>query len=414
MLGGLAGAAGLTDVWTIERLVPGGDGFCRAPDGRAAFVAGGLPGDRIRPTDVEEKKRMVRVRAFELVEPGPDRLTEAPCEVAGRCGGCDWMFLAREAQLRWKRELVADALRRIGKLGDVDVAEVVTAGPDLGYRTRLGLHRRKGRLGLFERGSHRVVEIERCAVAVEPVNQAISVLRQASLGDATEVEVRAAPRGPTVVVRTDPPEAAASLGGLLPAALPDEPAPVQTWELPLDLELSVPATSFVQVNPWVNYVLVDALTRGAVERDAASFLDLYCGAGNFALALAGVGLTGSGIEGDAGAVEAARANAERQFLTSRVGFLHGPVAALLPRIGATAGAVDLVVLDPPRSGARDVIDGVLGVGPRWIAAVSCDPATLSRDLAALVAGGYELESVTPFDMFPHTHHVEVLAWLRAR
>lgn len=398
--------------WLVERLIPGGDGFGRAPDGRAAFIPGALPGDRIRPTKITTKKRMVRVEAFDLVEAGPDRRADPPCRYAAECGGCDWMFLTREGQLHWKRELVADAIRRIAK-AEVEVDPCVSVGPDVGYRSRLRLHvDDEGRVGLYQRGTHTVVEIDSCAVADESINQALPVIRAGRPVGVRGVELRAAPLGPPVVVRSTPSDKVWELGGLIPAVVPNVPPPVQRWPLPLQLELSVPATSFVQVNPDVNIALVDALLGGAEERKVTSFLDLYCGAGNFALPLAANGLTGSGIELNEDAVSAARATADRELLASRIGFLHGSVPDLFGRLAETLGAVDLVVLDPPRAGAKEAIAPLLRLAPTYIAAVSCDPPTLARDLKALIDGGYEVESVTPFDMFPQTHHVEVLVWLK--
>jgi tRNA/tmRNA/rRNA uracil-C5-methylase (TrmA/RlmC/RlmD family) len=361
----------LTEPWVVERLVPGGDGFCRAPDGRAAFVAGGLPGDRIRPLETDEQKRMVRVRRFELIEAGPDRRDDAPCEYVGRCGGCDWMFLKRDAQLRWKRELVADALRRIAKT-EVEVAATVSVGPDLGYRSRLRLHvDAAGRVGLYERGSHRVVEIDRCVVADEGVNVELRKLRAEPPTGPCDVELR----GPS----TD----------------------------------GVPASAFVQINPAVNLALVEALVAGAVQRGAGSFLDLYCGAGNFALSLVAAGLSGTGVERNEDSVDAARRVAQDRGLNARIEFIAGSVPAVLRRLTKTPGGPALVVLDPPRVGARKAIAPVLELRPTWIAAVSCDPPTLARDVRGLLDGGYQIESVTPFDMFPQTHHVEVLVWLAA-
>ncbi len=321
------------------------------------------------------------------------------------------MFLEREAQLHWKRELVADALRRIGKI-EVDVQPCVSAGPEVGYRSRLRLHvDGAGRVGLYERGSHTVVEIDACAVADEAINHALPVLRAGRPVGVREVELRAAPIGPRVVVRCSPADKVWELGGLIPAVVPKVPPPVQRWPLPLQMELAVPATAFVQVNPDVNVALVDALLEGTDARKATSFVDLYCGAGNFALALAASGLTGSGIEASPDAIAAASDSAEREQLASRVGFIEGTVDELFPRLVRTVGEVDLVVLDPPRAGAKAAIPALLKLSPKYVAAISCDPATLARDLKMLVEGGYAIESVTPFDMFPQTHHVEVLVWL---
>lgn len=407
---------------TVERLVPGGEGFGRAEDGRALFVPGGLPGDVIDPVVIDERKRMIRVLQYELVEPGPDRRSQSPCPDAERCGGCDWIELERPAQLRWKGEIVQDALRRIGGL-ELEVGPPVEAGPELGYRARLRLHVHGRRLGFFERGSNRIVEIEGCPVATPTLSAAIGAAREIvrehdeAAFDLTEIELRTAPDGGPVAVRLVPRRGRKVASELNTAfaqgmQIVDEKAPLtHRWSLPGDVTMQVPATSFCQVNADVNAALVTALVEGAVQRGAKTFADLYCGAGNFALALLAAGLSGTGVETDATAIAAARRSADRAGFGERAEFLAQTVRSALARQLPEADGFDLLVLDPPRVGARDAIEGVVALSPRCIAAVSCDPATLARDLKSLVAGGYTVTSVQAFDMFPQTHHVEILAWL---
>ncbi len=164
-----------------------------------------------------------------------------------------------------------------------------------------------------------------------------------------------------------------------------------------------------RVNPAVNAILVDALVAGATSRGARRFLDLFCGAGNFALPLGREGLTGVGIESNRSAIAVASKAAAQQGLAVR--FRAASVVEALAE-PSRLQAVDLVVLDPPRAGASDEVAGIVALEPQWIAYVSCDPATLARDLRTLVDGGYRITEVTPFDMFPHTHHVETLVWLQ--
>ena len=400
--------------------MPGGQGLARAADGRAAFVPGGLPGDLVHPVRVQEKKRHLVVHDWELVEAGPDRLVTPPCPLAHRCGGCDWMYLARPAQLRAKADLLMDALRRIGG-AELEVAPPEQIGPDLGYRTRLHLHaNERGRLGLYEKGSRRVVELRSCPVADDTINGALAhILRLAPRGlpGLRELELRSAPIGAPVVaacvgqprvtqrwpVRQLAEELPVELDGELFGASPD-----QAWPLPGGLELRVPVGGFVQVNPEVNRALVQAVLDGALSRQAKSFVDLYCGAGNFALPLLAAGLRGVGIERSQAACETASETAAAAGLDGR--FLSGDAAGHLDGLRQEP-TPDLLVLDPPRTGARDAVPGIVALAPTTVAYVSCDPPTLARDLGALMAAGYRLVEVLAFDMFPQTHHVEALAWL---
>jgi 23S rRNA (uracil1939-C5)-methyltransferase len=432
-----------SDPWWVERLVAGGDGFLRAPDGRAAFVPGGLPGDRIRPERVEDRRQHWRVQAWELAEPSPDRI-EPLCPVSAACGGCDWMTLARPAQIRWKSEVLRESLRRIGQFPDAEIpAEIpVHAAAAEGWRCRVRFHvDESGRVGFFARGSHELVEVPACLVADPRIDAALATLRDVAdklggartfLGAFAEVEARAGDAGA---------ESSAVLLDFLPRSAPSEPARMllaelsarglrvavaglaprgfaplapQRWLLPggTGTRLSVPPGAFVQAHPAVNSLLVQAVLDGARAHAATSFLDLYCGCGNFALPLAASGIPGAGVEGEPAAVEAARqAAAEASGAPLAVEFFHAPVATALAELRAGGRSFDLVILDPPRSGAREALPGLLALEPRLVACVSCDPATWARDLRTLREGGWRLISVVGFDMFPHTHHVEGLAWM---
>lgn len=357
--------------WLVERAVAGGDGFLRAADGLACFVPGALPGDRIRPLELERRKRMVRVTEFHLAEPSPNRV-EPPCPIAARCGGCDWMGLSREAQLRWKGDILQECLRRQGGV-EVDVGPARSAGPDLGYRHRVRLQRSGDVVGFFARGTRDVVPVGSCAVAHPAINAALADL----------------PPGGAVELRV-------GLGGASVDAS-------QRLELP-GAWIVVPPGAFSQVNPHVNAALVQAVLDGV--GDASSAFDLHCGAGNFALPLAAAGLSVRGCDVGEEGVEAARASARAQGLD--VDLLVAPAEEALAR---WLEVPDLVVLDPPRAGCRELVAPLLARRPPRIAMISCDPATCARDVGALVAGGYRVDAAQAWDMFPHTHHVEALVWL---
>jgi 23S rRNA (uracil1939-C5)-methyltransferase len=421
-----APATAPTGEWTIERLVPGGDGFLRLPDGRAAFVTGALPGDVIEPSEIQQRRDYVRAKRFRLVASGPDRV-EPPCPVAARCGGCDLMQLPLHTQLGTKAALLREALVRTGRFREPPAFEVESPGPALGYRSRLRLHvDDAGRVGLFARGSHELVEIPGCVVSDPEIDRALEAIRALSRDDPDairsfgEIEIRVAPTGPRVAVRffpREPPTAAARslmsrLGPTFAVSVEGErEAHVeQRYPLPNGVELAAPPGAFTQVNWAANFALVRAVLDGAASRAVRSACDLYCGAGNFTLPLAKAGVECVGVDRVGAALEVAGRTAREQGLGAR--FTAGQVPAVLDRFARERRHFELILLDPPRAGARAAIDAVAALEPRWVAMCSCDPVTWARDLRALADKGYLLEEVRAFDLFPQTHHVEALAWMR--
>ena len=414
--------------WTIEKLVPGGAGFTRLADGRAAFVDGALPGDVIEPLEREERPGHVRAKRFKLLEPGSARIV-GPCPVADACGGCDWMKLERQAELTAKADLLRQAFERTGGFQVPKPVEIVSAGPDLGYRSRIRLHvDRAGRIGFHARGSNEVVEIPSCVVAASELNLALAELRRIAqplrkeLAALSEIELRHAPRAPELLLiarlrAPDRPPAAnliAALEQRFQLYIAGRPGrsqqQLQRWPLFDEVELAAPPDAFTQVNWDVNRALVKAVVDGARARGARRFCDVYAGAGNFSLALLAAGLDGISIERNARAVEAARLAAGDAGL-SHAGFRTGDVRTELARLVRTETRFDLLIFDPPRSGAKTVLGELIGLAVPVLAAIGCDPVTLARDLKTLHGRGYELVEVTGYDMFPHTHHVETLAWL---
>ena len=303
----------------------------------------------------------------------------------------------------------------------------MSAGPELGYRSRLRVHvDDAGRIGLFARGSRQLVEIPGCIVCDPEVERALAAVRglarenREAFAAFAEIEIRTAPGGPRVALRffrreqskrvprelVDrlSPEFAVSIEG------EREAHPEQRYPLPNGVELLAPPDAFTQVNWAANLALVGAAIDGAVARSVRSVCDLYCGAGNFTLPLAKAGIHCLGVDRVGTALEAAERAAREQALSAE--FVAGQVPAVLDDLARKGRRFDLILLDPPRTGARDAIDGVAALEPRWVAMCSCDPVTLARDLRGLTDRGYVLEEVRGFDLFPQTHHVEALAWMR--
>ena len=412
--------------WTIEKLVPGGAGFLRLSNGKGAFAPGALPGERIRVETAEDHQAYLQATRWQLLDASPDRV-QPSCPVQGSCGGCDLMTLSYPAQLSAKVGILRDALTRTGRFEALPELVFVAADQPLAYRSRIRLHvADDGRLGFFAQNSRALVEIPGCQVADPELDQALLTLRsiasrhRAALASFSEVELRVAPAGPRLALRLVPAgrrfdaesPLVAELALAFRVSIGDRsPAPEhdQRFPLPEGVELRVSGPAFTQVNWAVNQRLVQALLDGAEQREVQTFCDLYCGAGNFSLPLLKRGLSGIGIEASKPAILAAKRAAAEHGLT-RARFIAGDVKETLAKLPRT-DHFDLAVLDPPRSGAREVIPELLRRAPRSIAYCACDPVTLARDLRTLCDSGYSLAAVSGFDMFPQTHHFETLAWL---
>lgn len=393
-------------LWTIEKLVPGGAGLCRLVDGTIGFVEGAFPGETVKPLATIRKKDYARATRFELVTPSAER-AEASCPVADACGGCDWMRLERAAELRYKASIVSEALERTGGVRLAAVPEVVTAGGELGYRSRVRVHvDARGRVGFFARGTHTLVEVPGCPVAEPEVERGMKIVR--SLAEETPRSMAALE---AVEVR------AQGEGGLEFFVLPREGADRASVEALLGrlgehgrATISRASSEFSQVNRAVNAILVKRVVEGALARGTKRFLDLYAGAGNFGVPLAEAGMTGVLVESDATSATRARERAARDA-PGKLDVVSRDVTRALGELSGRRERFDLVVLDPPRSGAKEALSGLVALEPGTIAYVACDPVTLARDARSLCAAGWRVRDVVCFDMFPKTHHVETLAWL---
>jgi 23S rRNA (uracil1939-C5)-methyltransferase len=373
------------------------------------FADGAFPGDVIRPLELVRKKDFARAARFELVTPSSERAPPA-CPVVDACGGCDWMKLARPAELREKANLVAQALERTGGIRLAAPPAIVTAGGELAYRSRVRLHvDARGRVGFYARGTHTLVEVPGCPVAEPEVERGIALVRELANEDPRlfarfeSIEVRVRDEGGLafVVRRRD----------VRPGGSRDETLALERLGRHGSVTVSPRGADFSQVNRAVNAALVAHVERGVTARGARTFVDLYGGSGNFALPLARTGLAGVLVESDASAAASARERAATEGL--RLEVLAKDVARALAELERSRRKFDVALLDPPRTGAKDALSGLVALAPPAIAYVACDPVTLARDVRVLVEKGWNVAGVTCFDMFPKTHHVETLVWLEA-
>lgn len=401
----LVGAEYLVDVGPVAH-----GGHCVARhEGLVLFVRHALPGERVRArvTGGRERDRFLLAEAIEILEPSPRRVAP-PCRYAGPagCGGCDFQHADLGYQRELKAAVVREQLSRLAGLErDVVVAPLplggrADGGDGLRWRTRTDLAvDRRGRVGFHPHRSREVLAIDDCLIAAEEI-AGTGVFAQ-SYPRAKAVHVVVSGTGERAVV-------------VAPQGLRRTPTIHELVRLDgAEVEFRINALGFWQVHPAAAQTLMDAVRAAVAPRPGERALDLYAGAGLFARALAdGVGPTGSvlAVESDA---RAARAAAEHFAQDGHVEVVQGRVDHVLADLVAGAQAQDVVVLDPPRTGAgRDVLAGVVALRPRVVAYVACDPAALARDLAYAAELGYELADLTAYDAFPMTHHVECLAVLR--
>jgi 23S rRNA (uracil1939-C5)-methyltransferase len=388
---------------TVEKLIYGGDGLARM-DGRVVFVPHVLPGERIRAQAEREKPGLVRARAIEVLDPAAERVA-APCPYFARCGGCHYQHAAYEYQLAAKRTILIEELRRLGKIEPPEEIQVV-AGEPWGYRNRVQLHVEQGRIGYWESRSHKLVGVERCPVGSPKLNEVIGALN-GMLHDARwprfirSLEIFTDERQVQLsVLETDRPVArrffdwcAECISGLVAGALD------------YDGRFRVSANSFFQVNRFLLDRLVETAVAGAEGETA---LDLYAGVGRFSVALGGKFREVTAVESGSAAVRDLEFNAERAGLVN-VRAERGMAEEYLASIDP---APDFVLADPPRAGlGKAVVGRLIELQARQIAIVSCDPATLARDLAGLLAAGYRIEELTLVDLFPQTFHLETVVRL---
>lgn len=428
-----------------ERMSYGPDAVARDESGKTVFVSGAVPGDRVRAVVDREADRWSHATAVEVLEPSNDRVTPE-CPYAGVCGGCPWASLSYDAQAHQKRDGVVGALSRIARMGDERaeglVRPLVSPSDPWGYRNKveLSVTNDRGRLAVGMHGAgDALVRVKECrlldarfAKSVKAVSGALSFLANSNGLTVERVGIRASKRTKELEVSLwDRPGAfpraqvAKVLGDALKPTsvvrvLQKGPAEARrvtgverlsgrgSWtELVRDERMTVSAPSFFQVNTRGAERLVDLVLEALDPQPDEEAMDLYCGAGTFTLPLARRAGFVSAVESYGPAVRDLRRNLERANLTN-VDPIGGDAGREFPDTDA-----DVIVVDPPRAGlAADVVRQLSEQPARAIAYVSCDPATLARDLARFEeAGAFSPVRVTPVDLFPQTFHVETVTLL---
>lgn len=437
-----------TELFTvhIDDLTHEGQGVARR-DGKAVFVEGGLPGEDVECVYTVRRNRRDEAQAVNILTPAPERV-EPRCGHYALCGGCSLQHLVPERQLALKQRWLLDSLTHIGKVQPERVLEPLT-GPLWNYRrrARLGVKyvTKKARVlvGFRERRSALIADLRRCEVLDERIGGLLETLagliETLSIRDRIpQIEVAGGDDVMGLNFRVLAPPSAADLAvlhefgerhGLTLYLQPGGPDSVRTladfgtnspqealsalqYRLPaFALNLEFQPWHFIQINAAINRQLVDWVVELLAIKPEDRVLDLFCGLGNFTLALARRAWAVVGVEGDAGLVEWARSNAALNGIEHAT-FHAADLAGDLVDQPWVSGGYDRVLLDPPRSGALEMLPKVAALGARRIVYVSCHPATLARDVGELVHRfGYRLECAGVVDMFPHTAHVESIAVL---
>jgi 23S rRNA (uracil1939-C5)-methyltransferase len=438
---------------TIHGLGSSGEGVGYAPNGYTVFVDGVLPGEEIEARLFECHKRYARAHLLSISTPSPHRTTPT-CPLFGKCGGCQLMHLAYPQQLEMKRQRIVDALQRIGKFDDCEVSPCLPSPSPLAYRNKIQLPVKKENkgitFGLYSRSSHDLVEVDNCQI-------------HCSLGEEIYREVRA-------IIKRSPITAYESSTGkgelrhlLIKSAVNTQEALVilvtnheTSLHLPTiakeimsrnsaikgvvhniqqmrnnvilgnvykvlegvgyiherlsDLTFKISSASFFQVNPHQAEHLYTKALEYAELGFQETVLDAYCGVGTLSLFFAKCAKQVIGVECVPEAIQDAQENARLNHIDNA-----SFVCASSETFIASLAAVDVVLLNPPRKGcAPSLLEEIARLSPKTVIYISCDPATLARDLSHLCRLGYKITAVQPYDMFPQTAHVECIVKLELK
>ncbi len=419
---------------TINSMAFKGYGVARA-EGRVIFVPYSVTGDEAWIEIVEEKKTYALGRLDHLLVPSPWRVNPQ-CLYFGRCGGCHWQHIEKGKQEEIKAEIFRETLKRLAGLDEFPSLSIAPSPRSYGYRVRTRLKIRGKGIGYYQERSHRLVDIDHCPISHPFINEILSLLRseRASLFPVEEIEINISPEEKRGVLVLHLPSFSSRVEAFGKDLLRNHPlikgmvletkrartflgdpslnfmvSLVQNGEKRTFMFRASPG-SFFQINPEQNQALIQTVLQFAKVKEGEEVLDLYSGIGNFTLPLAALAGEVTGVEENERAVEDARFNAEANGV-KQCALLHARVEETLRN--GVLGRPDLILLDPPRTGCKEGVNGIAGLGPKRIVYVSCDPATLARDLRLFFEKGYSLQTIRLIDMFPQTYHMEAVALFKS-
>ncbi|MCD6288660.1 MAG: class I SAM-dependent RNA methyltransferase [Candidatus Hydrogenedentes bacterium] len=380
--------------YKISGVAHGGYGVCKM-DGQTCFVPYALPDDVITLDVVRKSRGVLWGEIREVLEPSPYR-ADPPCTVFGKCGGCEWLHFAYPAQSEWKRRIVLDCLRRIGGI-ETDCEWIDDTTLRTGYRTRARFHNVADRWGFFARRSRDVVDIETCPLCHPKMNEAFAKLRPITVGKPVEITVN--PDGNDILVWT---KHRHKVLDKTFRSVATRDTRIERRPMFLFDGIPVVTGAFSQSSLLLQRVLRSVVTQ--MVGDSRSILDLYCGSGAMSLGFANTARV-LGMDHNRSAIAAAAELGTGEY---RVADEHEFGRAV------RVGGWDAVLLDPPRSGAKSVAGNLADCDAGAIVYVSCNPATLARDLRVIVNAGWRLDRTVAVDMFPQTSHIETVCKLTRR
>jgi 23S rRNA (uracil1939-C5)-methyltransferase len=401
---------------TIEKLVHGGAGLAKH-EGKACFIDRVIPGETVRARITGELSQYCNAHLLDILEPSPARIQPA-CPLAGLCGGCQWQHIAYAGQIACKADIVEDCLKRIGKLQNHTPLPPVPSPLETGYRSRAAFKisdERKPKIGFYASKSHRVVEVHDCLLLEPEILNALQICRRLLQEDQkyagyTDLQLLAV-------------DSAAIVLGLFQDsknrrqnkfAINTTTGSMEQLQSPVQEKLSGmkflrDTDNFYQVNRRQNQAMICKVLEFIAPVSGLAILDMFCGCGNFSLFLAGQGAQVTGIDSNAAAIDEARRNASMNGIEN-TRFITGDIHRLDENL--VQDTYEAVLLNPPRSGCEgSTLKLIASKKPAVIVYVSCNPATLARDLRLLSDSGYAVDEIQPFDMFPQTYHIETIVKL---
>ena len=415
----------------IEKLVHGGSGLARLATGQAVFVPGALPGERVVVDIRKKRKGILEAALVRVLSPSKDRITPL-CRGEKECTGATWPHIAYPAQLIYKQEILLDTLKKIGAMEPKRPLPILPSPRTDHYRLRTQFNVRmkdnEQRIGFFRQGSYDLIEVENAFLIHPVIDRALKNIRALSdkLPLLAEIHINASPSGvvhlllfseqqpfpPMESFFSDLRKTSPEVIGMTGFAGRKKAFTLGRNQLSLEVEgMTLKATegNFFQVNWEQNRNMVRTVLDFTALTGSETVLDLYCGIGNFSLPLARKAGTVIGIESGYSAIEDAKANAQLNGIAN-VEFIADDLQKGLKALIQRKLRADVIVLDPPRAGATlKTLERVLAFVPQKIVYVSCNPATLARDLKFFHLFGFRLDRLQPVDMFPYTYHIECVA-----
>ncbi|MEW5803928.1 MAG: 23S rRNA (uracil(1939)-C(5))-methyltransferase RlmD [bacterium] len=425
---------------TIETMVHGGDGLGRI-DGCIVFVPKTAPGDHLRVRITSVENDYARAEVAEIIEPSPSRISPV-CESFGECGGCQWQHISYEDQLQAKTEIVRQSLVREGKISEFQLQPIIPSPQKFHYRHRMQFsvnHRdRVPHIGLHREKTHDLIEMETCHLAHPLINSFLDRMRKLFLHHDNRfiqgIDLTVDGEGKRLLLvfhfkRGDEAEQT-QLYRLIKESLPEVTGAVlrseeykksrtvlidgqQMLYPTIGFHLFIGPETFIQVNCEGNKVLAQTVLRQIAEATGGkrvNILELHCGAGNFTLPASRLAKELVGVESCPASIELGRKSIWTSGITNTQLFSKSDLKGVKFLIRANR-SFDLLLMDPPRCGCKEILEYIPQLGVNHIVYVSCNPPTLARDLGTLALLGYRVDTVQPIDMFPQTHHVECVARL---